>query len=281
MKNVLVIGLGEVGKPLVELLENSKKYKVFKKDIAPIEIKEPIDVMHICIPFLKNFVDLVVGYTKQYKPQLTIINSTVRPGTTQQIYKKTRSLIVHSPVRGKHPKMKEGLLKFVKFIGPINKKAAELAAKHFESIGVVTARFKSPLETEVGKLLETTYYAINIAAHQEMWRICKKFGADFTQAVTEFNATQTMDIAHKVPRPLMWPGKMGGHCVIPNIEILKQDIGSELIDAVIASNMKQKPDPRELKKIIRAIKEKEVIYRSGIPTNFVEIVRKNAKRRKK
>ncbi|MFH1317229.1 MAG: hypothetical protein ABII01_06945 [Candidatus Woesearchaeota archaeon] len=236
MKNVIIIGTGEIGSALIELLDESGKYKVFKKDIEPVHIDEPIDIMHICIPFFDNFNDIVINYINEYKPKLVIINSTVRPGTTRSIFKKTNIHLVHSPVRGRHPKLLEGLKKFVKFIGPVTPEAGEMAKEHFESLGLKTEVFGSSVDSELGKLFETTYYAINIAFHQEMDRICQEFGADFKYAVTRFSATQTMDIEHKVPRPLMFPGIIGGHCLLPNIEILKKDISSDFLNAIISSN---------------------------------------------
>ena len=243
MKNVLVVGTGEVGKAVIELLEESKKFKVFRKDVAPIQLKEKIDVMHVCIPFSEGFEKIVEGYIKEFKPGLTIIDSTVRPGTTEKIEKKTGKLVVHSPVRGKHPHLKAGLLKFVKFVGSTSRKAAEDAAKHFEEAGVKTEILSGPGETEVGKLLCTTYYGANIAFHQEMARICEHYGVNFGETVTRFSATGTIDINHKIPRPLMFPGTIGGHCVMPNIDILQKEVNSSFLSEIVKSNDKTKKKP--------------------------------------
>lgn len=245
MENVLVVGLGEIGSAMIGVLEASGKCRIFKKDVKPLEVKENIDVMHVCIPYFENFADIVAEYIGQYRPGVTIINSTVRPGTSQEIYKKTGTNIVHSPVRGKHPNLKDGLLRFIKFIGPTSGEAGRLAKEHFEGLGIKAEILKSSAETEVGKLLSTTYYALNIAFHQDMERICRKYGADFKQAVSRFNATCTMDIEHKVPRPVMYPGSIGGHCLIPNIGILKKDVESKFLDAVLESNEQK---ARELKR---------------------------------
>ena len=237
MKNVLIIGYkGEVGSAIYSILKESKKYNLLKKDTEPLNIKEKVDVMHISIPYSDRFINIAAGYIRKYKPGLAIIHSTVRPGTTNKIYEKTKALIVHSPVRGRHPDLKGGIFKFIKFIGPANKKAALLAKEHLDSLGIKTEILKSPLETEVGKLLCTTYYAVHIAFHQDMDRICDRFGADFKQAVTRFNQTCTMDINHKIPRPVMFPGFIGGHCLIPNIEILKKDIKSDFLEDILKSN---------------------------------------------
>ncbi|MBN2459166.1 hypothetical protein JXB28_02685 [Candidatus Woesearchaeota archaeon] len=246
-KNVLVVGFGEIGKSVYNVIDKSGKYKLFKKDVEELELKEKIDVMHVCIPGIDNFVDVVAGYIAKYKPKLTIINSTVKPGTTQKIFEKAGGLIVHSPVRGRHPNLEDGIYKFVKFIGPTSAEAGKLAQEHFESIGVKTEMFKSAVNSEVGKLLCTTYYAMNIAFHQEMNRICDSYGADFAEAVTRFNATMTMDIEHKIPRPVMFPGFIGGHCLIPNIMILKKDVKSDFLDDILKSNEKRKKELEDAK----------------------------------
>ena len=242
MKNVLIVGYGEIGKSMYNVIKESGKYKLFKKDKEDLELDEKVDVMHICISYFDNFVEVVVDYINKYKPKLTIINSTVRPGTTQKIYEKTKALVVHSPIRGRHPHLEEGILKFVAFIGPTSEEAGKLAKEHFDSIGVKSEILSSAVNTEVGKLLSTTYYAINIAFHQEMDRICKHYGSDFKEAVSRFNETCTMDINHKIPRPVMFPGVIGGHCLIPNIEILKMDIKSDFLDDILKSNEKRKKE---------------------------------------
>lgn len=245
MKNVLVVGLGETGSALYQVIEDSGKYKLYKKGIEELEIKDKIDIMHICVPYLDNFVDVVVDYIKKYDPELTIINSTVRPGTTQQIFEKTEKSIVHSPVRGKHPNMKEGILLFVKFIGPADAKSGEAAKDHFESLGIKTEVMNSPLETELGKLFSTTYYGLCIGWHQEMERICKKFNADFEKTVTRFNETYNEGCKVSNPnvvRPVLYPGFIGGHCVIPNIETLKKDMKSDFLDGIVKSNELKKKE---------------------------------------
>jgi UDP-N-acetyl-D-mannosaminuronate dehydrogenase len=242
VKNVLIVGFGEIGKSMYNVIEKSGKYKMFKKDVEELKLKEKIDVMHVCIPYSENFVDVVAGYITKYKPSLTIINSTVRPGATQKVYEKAGGLVVHSPVRGRHPKLEDGIYRFVKFIGPTTPEAGKKAKEHFDGIGVNSEILKSAVNTEVGKLLCTTYYAVNIAFHQEMNRICAAYGADFDESVTRFNATVTMDIEHKIPRPVMFPGFIGGHCLLPNIELLKKDVKSDFLDDILKSNEKRKKE---------------------------------------
>src|SRR5690348_12594538 len=104
-KTVLVIGLGEVGKPLLSIL--SQSYEAVGIDIQdPAERIERANVMHICYPFeIRDFVGETVRYIARYRPELTIINSTVAVGTTRKIAVLAGADVVHSPVRGKHAHM--------------------------------------------------------------------------------------------------------------------------------------------------------------------------------
>ena len=63
--------------------------------------------MHLCIPFQSphQFETVALGYINRFQPVLTIINSTVLPGTTRSIAEKSGSAVAYSPVRGKHVRM--------------------------------------------------------------------------------------------------------------------------------------------------------------------------------
>ncbi len=248
MKNVLVVGLGEIGSSMVEVIKESGKFKIFKKDVEGLEIDERIDVMHVCIPYLENFVEIVGSYIEKYKPELTIINSTVGPGTTQKIFEKYGEKIVHSPVRGKHPKLKEGILHFVKFIGPATKEAGKMAEEHFKELNIKTKLLNKPINTELAKLFSTTYYGLCIAWHQDMERMCRKFGVELDETFTDFNRTYNegcKDTNPDVVRPVMYPGFIGGHCVMPNIEILRKFFDSDFLESIVKSN---KAKEKELEK---------------------------------
>jgi len=105
----VVIGLGEVGKTLFEIIK--EKYSdAIGVDINPVDINEEVDVMHVCIPFSNKFSDITINYINKYKPELTVINSTVIPGTTRKLIEETNSKIVYSPVKGIHKRMKDDML---------------------------------------------------------------------------------------------------------------------------------------------------------------------------
>src|SRR5207249_6289224 len=100
--------MGEVGRPLFELI--AEKHNTIGIDIEPVITDGECAVLHICYPFSERFVRTAVQYIEQNHPALTVINSTVAPGTTRLVHRFTRAPIVYSPVRGKHFKMKRDLL---------------------------------------------------------------------------------------------------------------------------------------------------------------------------
>jgi len=79
-QTVVIVGLGEIGKPLLDIMKG--RYRTFGVDINQPAPVSQCEVMHICFPFQSDkFVRQVVEYIHQYRPALTVINSTVAPGT--------------------------------------------------------------------------------------------------------------------------------------------------------------------------------------------------------
>jgi UDP-N-acetyl-D-mannosaminuronate dehydrogenase len=247
-ETVLVVGLGEIGLPICELLRESGRFTVYGLDIDPKkmqeidrgEIPDKIDVMHVCIPCggKEQLVEIVTGYVKQFKPGLVIINSTIPPGTTMAVHTRCNCLVAHSPVRGVHRNlehMKWELKRWTRYVGGADAKAGEAARRHFKKIGMKTKMLRSCTETELAKLFETTYRAWMIACFQEMHRIAKHFKADFDDAVDFLEDTHRV----RLDRPVMFPGEIGGHCLIPNTKLLLESYDSEFLRLILKSNKKR------------------------------------------
>jgi UDP-glucose 6-dehydrogenase len=229
----LVVGLGEVGSALSQVLRRTGR--VFEHDIERCELDEPIDVMHLCIPFTRqaDFETVALSYIQRFKPELTIINSTVVPGTSRAIAERARVPIAYSPVRGKHIRMAEDLLKYRKFVSGTDANAASRAAEHFRAAGMTTQRI-SKLETlELAKLGETTYFGVLIAFAQELSRYANQVDGDYAEALDFFEEVDFL------PSTKYYPGFIGGHCVIPNIELLSTIASSPLLNGVLASNRRR------------------------------------------
>lgn len=227
---VVVVGLGEVGKPLFEL--TSRYHSTIGVDIQPAPgITEPVDILHVCYPFqIKDFVGETARYLELFKPKLTIINSTVAVGTTRLIANRTGAAVVNSPVRGKHARMFEELCKYTKFVGALDSEDGRRAAEHFESMGLKTKQLPSPEATELAKLTETTYFGLMIAWAQEVERYCDQQGVGYEDVISFYDEIKFF------PTVKYFPGVIGGHCVMPNIELLRKLDKSMLLEAIQASN---------------------------------------------
>jgi len=269
---VLVVGLGEVGRSLFELLRESKKFEVYgwdidekkMEDVQQGDLPKKVDVLHICY-LCRNqetFVKTTVDYMRRFRSELAIINSTVPPGTTERVHTISGGHMVHSPVRGMHKSresMKRYLSVLTKYIGGVNEESVRLARKHFEDLGLKTKVLMRPVDTELAKLFETTYRAWMIACFQEMHRISRRFGADFDEVVDFLEDTHRV----RFDRPVMFPDVIGGHCLIPNTELLLKDYDSKFLRLILESNEKRKEEIKdenikiEVEKIRKRVKALE------------------------
>ena len=254
-EQVLIVGLGEVGHPLHDIVKSSAKFDVYGSDIDKKRLQEivgkteqpkTVDVMHICYPCTQQdkFVQTTIDYIRQIKPKLTIIESTVPPGTTQKIYALSKSAVANSPIRGMHKSletMKRDMLYWTKYVGGTTKESADAARKHFEKLGLKVKVLKGSAETELAKLFETTYRAWMVACFQEMHRISRHFGADFDDVV------DMLEDIHRVRfnKPLHFPGVIGGHCLIPNVELLLSVYDSEFLHLILESNDRRKEEIKD------------------------------------
>lgn len=229
-KKIGILGFGEVGQAIAKFYQNPSI-----KDLNRDDGLENCNVLNICIPYKdESFIDVVKKQIKFSNPNLTIIHSTVAPGTV----KKIGGNVVHSPVRGVHPHLYEGIKTFVKYIGAEDEILANKAKEHLESLGLKTKIVIPAIVSELAKLLDTTYYGLCIVWHGEMKKICGKEGVDF-EKILEYNKDYNEGYKNlgkeNVIRPILKApeGKIGGHCVIPNIEILKKYYQSEAFDFIL------------------------------------------------
>ena len=230
--NTLIIGAGEVGKSLVKVLSGA--HKVFLKDKEKSDaIPEQIDVLNICYPPSKDFIKITKAYIAQYKPRVTIIHSTVPPGTTE----KCGDRVVHSPVHGKHPDISGGLLKWVKYLGGNDPFAVHIAREFLTQAGIKVKVVSNSKTSEISKILCTSYYGWNIVFMKEVAEICKKYKVPFNEVYQDWNflyndgCRQSPETHGNFIRPILKPisGKIGGHCVVENCHLFKSDITDFII----------------------------------------------------
>tara|TARA_B100001750_G_scaffold47461_1_gene35666 strand:- start:3957 stop:4715 length:759 start_codon:yes stop_codon:yes gene_type:complete len=225
----IVVGLGEIGKPLQKLfskntlvvgydtnekLMNNKKFQVVEKLNTRF--------LHVCIPFNTNFSKSVVDLIKKFNPECVIIHSTIKPNTTKKIQELVSIPVIYSPIRGVHKRMQFDLRRYTKFYA-IGNNAPRLrwAVKNYscflKECGIKTKRSSSPVTLELGKIIcDTSYYGWLISYAQLSNLIAKNYNVKFDE-MWEFS-----DEIHKYlgNRPKMFPGEIGGHCVLPNLDLI-------------------------------------------------------------
>jgi UDP-N-acetyl-D-mannosaminuronate dehydrogenase len=250
-ETVLLVGLGEIGHTLFSLYSEKKAaFDVYGVDIDEAKMRElgqdkkklpaKVDVLQVCMSCGNpdKFAQIIADYAAQFKPKLVIVNSTVPPGTTLKVADKCKCQVVHSPARGVHitdEHMLWEMKRWPKYVGGATPKAGELAKAHFEKLDLTVKLLKSCRETELAKVFETTYRALMIAGFQEMHRIARANGADFNDTVDFLEDTHRQ----RLDRPIMFPGFIGGHCLIPNTKLLLNSYDSDMLRFILESNEKR------------------------------------------
>ncbi|MGQ0376796.1 MAG: hypothetical protein ACT4OW_04745 [Nitrososphaerota archaeon] len=226
----MVVGLGEIGTPILKLI--SKKFNVVGYDINPKLMNkrryeklknQQIVFVHTCIPFSDNFVKNVIEIAKKHNPRGIVIHSTISPHTTEKLQKHLRIPVIYSATRGVHKRMLYDLTRYTKFFAiesnaPNKKWASMTYSKMMKKCGIKTKQMSSPIVLELAKIVvDTSYYGwlINYAQLSNIIAIKNKVDYDemwsFADEIHKFLGN----------RPKMFPGFIGGHCVIPNLDLIK------------------------------------------------------------
>lgn len=218
----LVIGVGEVGTAIRQnLSEHYKSVESIDKDQTTVGT---FDFIHICFPYSDTFTLAVMQYQLKYEATngITIIHSTVPVGTTERLN------AVHSPVRGVHPHLYEGVKLCTKFFGGKNIHKVNMAMEVFFPICPVH-RVTDSNTSEALKLWCTTQYGWNIILEKAIHNYCVMNNLNFDEVYTLSNITYNEDAIKlnmpHVRRPVLkhMDGPIGGHCVMPNARILSED----------------------------------------------------------
>lgn len=272
MVKVAVIGLGEVGYSLFNILKSSEEFEVYGYDINNKisrnqfnEIPRDIDFLHITYPYNEKFIDSTIHYIKKLNVKNVIIHSTVSVGTTRTIYHQINKPIAYSPTRGKHPNMKRHLMFWPKWVASYPEDSIPIFVGHLKNLGFHVKVSDKPETLELAKLFETAYRAVMIATWHEIHRLSIKFNADIKD-IARFIAE-----IHEVlkDRPVFYPDLIGGHCLIPNTEILNQLDAESIWKFVLESNKRREKEISE-ENVKRDIEDLKKIYLELVPKWYFE-----------
>ena len=230
----LILGMGEVGETLFHLLEE-RKFDSIGIDIDASKCKnysdnkkiENPEYLHVCLPGeITEFVDITVNWINKFEGlKVVLVHSTVKPGTTKMIQEKAKVLVLYSPVRGVHKRFLDDIKKYTKFISSDEKNIEPKIKNDLENRFKKIDWMSTTKTAELAKILvDTTYYGWLINYAQITKMICEKEGVDFDE-MWKFADEIHENLGN---RPKMYPGIIGGHCVIPNLNL----IDYENLDAI-------------------------------------------------
>ena len=239
---VCIVGLGYVGLPLAE--EFSKELKVIGFDIDAEKIEELKNNNRNNIQFTTNpgeiaradfiLISVPTPVTKSKEPDLsyvksaakiisknmkkgslTILESTVYPGVTEEIVKPILEeaglkcgedfWIGYSPERINPGDEAHSLRRITKVVAGMDEEVTEVIAMLYSKVCDNVFKAKSIKTAEAAKVIENIQRDLNIALMNELSLIFDKMGLD-TKAVLD--AASTKWNFHRYS-----PGLVGGHCI--------------------------------------------------------------------
>ena len=232
MEKNIVVGIGEIGKPILKLLSKNsitvgfdlnrdlmdeRKFEKYKK------LKTSF--LHITIPVTNRFINDVLKLYKKFQPECVVIHSTIKPGTTEKLQGKLPIPVIYSATRGVHKRMSNDIKRYTKFFvistnAPRSKWASSKYVKLMKRCGIKTKKMSKPETLELAKIVcDTSYlgWLVNYAQLSNLIAIEHEVNYDemwsFSDEIHEFLGN----------RPKMYPGYIGGHCVIPNLDLIHLD----------------------------------------------------------
>ncbi|KKN66857.1 hypothetical protein LCGC14_0467250 [marine sediment metagenome] len=227
MRTGIVIGLGETGQPLFEILKEAYP-DMLGVDKATPQSPEQVQFMHVCIPYSDDFVDTVLRYQERYSPEVTIIHSTVPIGTTLSIEKSSGCSVVHSPIQGRHNRMKKDLLKYRKWVGGAHYPELEV---HLDGAGFKVKYTPFTSTTEKLKLMCLAKYGVSLAFAKYQK---KTMGDDYHHSC-QWDEDYNLHVGEDLQRPVFdkLTDVIGGHCVTQNTRLLNEQYPNPMLDEVL------------------------------------------------
>ncbi len=250
----VVAGLGEIGRPIQKLISKGELtvgFDINKKLMDVNKFQKNIDVptktLHVCIPFTNNFRHNVITLCGKFSPKCLVIHSTLQPYTTKKLQNKLTIPVIFSPTRGVHKRMLYDLKRYTKFFAiepdaPKKIWAITMYAKSMKKCGVKAQKMSDPITLELAKIIcDTSYYGwlINYAQLSKM--IATENHVDYDEMWTFSDEIHK----HLGNRPKMYPGIIGGHCVIPNLDLIQ----NQTLDFIKKLNKKYASKVKEHKTI--------------------------------
>ena len=232
MKKYVVAGIGEIGKPILKLLAKDNvvvgfdlNHDLMDKRKFERYQKLKTSFLHIAIPVTSKFTNNILNLYKKFQPECIVIHSTIKPGTTEKLQEKLSIPVIYSATRGIHKRMAYDLKRYTKFFvisanAPRGKWASSKYVQSMKRCGIKTKKMSKPETLELAKIIcDTSYlgWLVNYAQLSNIIAIEHEVDYDemwsFSDEIQEFLGN----------RPKMYPSFIGGHCVIPNLNLINNE----------------------------------------------------------
>jgi len=218
----IVIGYkGEIGTAIGSIFEMTYGVEVGTK----LPEKTGFRIVHVCIPFVDNYVDVVSEYINTLSPDFTIIHTTCKVGTTREIYERTKKPVVHCPVNGRHPIMKPDILRYGLFVGAIDESVGQMVCEYIERFNLQTYLCETPEITELSKIASTELIRTVVGFYQGYKKQVRSNGLNWAEFVAFFeNIQRNAKDGMWVDRVFQRAGEVdaaisGKHCLSTNKEL--------------------------------------------------------------
>lgn len=295
VSDVLIVGLGRIGLPLVLLLAKSgvsvtgvesDKSRVSAIKAKTLQLEEPelysllldwdfpvtnapsfSEIFVLCVPTpltkekkadlscVEKAMAMIAPFLK--KGNLVIIESTCPIGTTERIANGFPGVdFAYCPERVIPGNLLKELIECDRIVGGVNEVASERAAAFYRQFSKGKIHKTNAKTAEAVKLFENAYRNVNLAFANEVSLIAKKVGLCDQEVISLANAHPRVDILNPGPG-------VGGHCIPVDPEFLIEAFPNEtdLLQASCHVNkQKQIWVERDIERHIQSHKYKKIAF---------------------
>ena len=225
--NLGVVGCGVIGESLAGLLEDMGHF-IQRYDPAK-GLNDNIsscDIVFLCVPTLANLkfedIKIAIAYTNlKNKNGIIVIRSTLMPGMTDEFAKEYDREFVYLPEFLRERTALEDEIKPNKIIvGTENKETFKLFETIFEPIiDIKKILMMKPVEAELVKVALNSLYTTKVVFANELYDICKAYGADYYRLFEAFKLDKYINAMHLDPLFDGYRGA-GGKCLPKDLKFL-------------------------------------------------------------
>lgn len=230
----LLAGFGEVGRAVFEIVAPCHEVVVVDPGQGyPLEkCPDRKDIVLVAFPWGEKFKQAVRAYRGMAKAEKVLVFSTVPIGTCRVLEAS------HFPIEGAHPKICDDVKS-----NPDNVLGGPdpVIERFLRECGLKFDVLEKPEWTEFMKLRSLAYYGLCIEFARSSKETADEIGLPWEHVMAYDRAYNGINLRRDTPdycRPVLMPpeGKIGGHCVLPGVQMLYCQTWDGLLRPILARN---------------------------------------------